>query len=1654
MLKNLTVGLVDDHYKSGYKMKECIVILGMHRSGTSVLTGLVSLFGGYVGADLMPPTKDNPMGYFENNKIYVLNERILRENNASWHDYSFVADDIKKPDFQQYVSDAKDVIQAELKFVNKLIIKDPRICILFPIWEQALQELDINIRIIFAYRSPLEVAHSLLKRDEIPVEKGLMLWSHYFLQSEVYSRKYQRMIVEYDKDFHDLPEFLDKVGDFIGADVNQEIQQKAKDLYSPNLKHHQVALDNISDDLPSYLTQLITLLVDKKLNSKKKVNQIRVEFNNSVKYYQYKKPLYLDELKDKEEQIAIREMDKEKQEEERLRLEGIIKELKVTIEEKSFRIAEALELKKEEIEDKNHVIVRGKEKLKAFEKNAYIKEKDLITIIKEREHQIKEQSHGLELLNSVYKMGDQLFQKTVTSKKYHKQLHNKVANVSKLKLRLKLLPFAKKSQKRLLRDRISIIQSGLFSPFFYLTINPDVKESGIDPLIHFCKYGWKEGRNPSLSFDTTAYLKKNPDVDRVKVNPLVHYIRSGKKEGRKINSVVLYGKRGNAFSQPKKAHSSYKKQSTKLLGPISENYWDKSLTALELLERKKKVVNGNIPSKLLEFSKEQLADSPIKISVIMPTWNRENSICQSLDSILEQSYLPFEIIVSDDGSTDGTIQLLKQNYEKQISEGLIQILQNEHQGVSATRNSGLEKATGELIAYLDSDNIWRQDYLLIMAAAFSENDELNCAYAALERHDKNDENNNKNKILAKKYNRKDLLNANFIDLNVFVHKKSLYRQCGGFDTKLKRLVDWELIIKYTKYYQPALIPFVGVDYILDDANLKNITTTVSLDDNRQLVYDLHFQERLRYELDYLRIAYVLWDFPALSQTFVMEEIKWLVKQGYDVVVYFSIEPDKVAILDFEVDSYQVKDADQLTELLIEHQRNLCHSHFAYPTATKLTYPACVKANIPFTFMPHAVDIFHNENKKRNNIGEISRHPLCLKVLVHGEFHKRFIEDCGVPSEKIAFNIQAVNVADFTRKGGVPYSKRNISNNNEVLRGVLITRFVEKKGINTLIDAAALLKNENIVFDIYGYGPLEEDYKKQIEALGVDNVILKGALNNQQDVAKAYQQSDFLITPCVVADNGDMDGFPTVILEAMAMGLPVITTDIAAIPDYLTDGVEALVTPAGDVEKLAESVLKLKAMSRQRIAAMVKRSQQFLDKKIGVKQTMQMLLDTWHGYTLEIFLVTFNTEKYEDSAETYEIIKRIFKYTTTPFTLTIIDNNSDDEFWLELCKQVGSYPNIRLIRKTQNLYCGPSSNIALELSDSEFGIYICSKEGFIKSHGWERPLLEHMRNNPNDALAGHHAQMPKYIYGKEYINHPDFAEFRIPEFAQENPERVFKHVQGGVFIIRRDFVAEHGGFNPATPHGGMDIEMSYFVESLGYELGEISEVASLTTKTRPTLTAITSERTVIAHPLTVESVKDEFDSLTKENGNKCNICGWQGKLFIQEVKESDLIQKCPECQSTGFGRSIMKVLANNLHIYRGETCMVLSNDKSMQGFLSNLFNTVLVNEDDGAFLNALQKIEVQIDFCIIDPELIHDSRKAKLWEEVLAKLAPTGEVLFADGLFEDDLILRDASTSTNKVLTGAMSKFDNKYTLEYLDYSSYCIAYDWRRIGKLKVISTK
>jgi hypothetical protein len=75
--------------------------------------------------------------------------------------------------------------------------------------------------------------------------------------------------------------------------------------------------------------------------------------------------------------------------------------------------------------------------------------------------------------------------------------------------------------------------SGLFDAAWYLAINPDVRDAGSQPLLHFCRYGWREGRWANRYFDPAWYLQCNPDVRAADVNPLLHYMRDGDREGRR-----------------------------------------------------------------------------------------------------------------------------------------------------------------------------------------------------------------------------------------------------------------------------------------------------------------------------------------------------------------------------------------------------------------------------------------------------------------------------------------------------------------------------------------------------------------------------------------------------------------------------------------------------------------------------------------------------------------------------------------------------------------------------------------------------------------------------------------------------------------------------------------------------------------------------------------------------------------------------------------------------------------------------------------------------------------------------------------------------------------------------------------------------------------
>lgn len=1158
-------------------------------------------------------------------------------------------------------------------------------------------------------------------------------------------------------------------------------------------------------------------------------------------------------------------------------------------------------------------------------------------------------------------------------------------------------------------DIVAMRKSGFFDQDYYLSANPDVAGAGVDPALHFHMHGWKEDRNPSKTFDVSFYKAEYKDNLRQGENPLVYHIRTGAFLGCRTSRTS----RRRAVT-PETISPIFKERR---VGPC---LFDKVASRGRLYGLlKNHDLKEILPAETLDLARTIVKNVPLSVSVIVPMWNRATTIVRAIDSILSQTYSAEQIIVIDDGSDDGSYDLVETKYQDYLKNERIVLLKTEHQGVSSARNAGLKVARSDLITYLDSDNEWDENYLLIMAAVFGENPAIGTAYAGL-KHIDND--NGTVRHLGRPYDRRALVQSNYIDMNVFAHRRFVSDQVGGFDEQLKRLVDWDFILRCTKFYSSIYIPFCAVDYYLDKDGLNNISRTVPLDENRVRVQRKHTTERLKYGLDSIKLAYVLWDWPALSQTFVIEEIRWLVQNGQDVIVYYKTEPDRSAVLDFDVDCRRVEGHIQLAKLLLDDDRNIIHSHFAYPAVTLLTYPAAKATGIPFSFYAHAVDIFHENNKKRNRVGEIVNDDLCLRVFVHGDYHKQVLEESGVHPHKIFYAMQAVDIERFKRPSSI------IDRCEGTKKIVFVGRFVEKKGVDILLKAAESLSSENVVFELYGYGPLYDDMARYAKDKTIANVHFKGVLQGSDELNKVFDQCDALVVPSVVAENGDTEGFPTIIFEAMAAGIPVIASAVSSVPSYLKDGVEAMLVEPGNPFSLSEKIKEFIRMPITRLSAMISNAKTFLVKNVGIEKLFQSYVDCWFDFSIDIFLVTFNNEKYEDSKETFEIIRRILAHTNTPFSLTIVDNNSDSSFRDSLVKMSQGDSRIKLILNTDNGYCGPASNTALWSSQSRFSVYVCSKEGFVGKHGWDRIVLGEFRYDEHAALGGHLVHLPKYTLGKELENFPDFEKFRNKKFARNHRERVFMHIQGGVFIINRDCLVELEGFNPKIPQAGMDVELSYYAESKGYLLKSIPPIKSITTKTLPRIHSSLDEDVVIAHPFTYGEATSNLDFVHSRKVSVCNICGTKAPVLVEHGAYN-----C--CQSTPFGRSVFKEIAYYPNGFRSERALLLTDDVGLIKRLSDRMYNVVVppavgNDKDGPLAGLFSVIVLDFDFFYQQyPSFERDVYKALHFFQ--KKLAAGGVAVFAFSGFENP----DVYSTVVDALPGKLKMVDAG--------KSNVIGEDWR-----------
>ncbi len=240
-----------------------------------------------------------------------------------------------------------------------------------------------------------------------------------------------------------------------------------------------------------------------------------------------------------------------------------------------------------------------------------------------------------------------------------------------------------------------------------------------------------------------------------------------------------------------------------------------------------------------------------------------------------------------------------------------------------------------------------------------------------------------------------------------------------------------------------------------------------------------------------------------------------------------------------------------------------HAHFA-TAATTVARLAARFARIPYTLTAHAKDIFHESVSPADLRRKLRDAGAAVTV---SDYNLEYLRECyGRTAEGVRRIYNGLELERF------PYEEPR-DRKPEILA---VGRLVEKKGFVDLVEACALLRDRGVDFRcrIVGFGEQEPELRAGVEGLGLEDRVELPGPRPQSALIEAVQGAAVFAAPCVVGRDGNRDGLPTVLLEAMALGTPCISTDVTGIPEVVRDGETGLMVPQRDPAALADAIGRL------------------------------------------------------------------------------------------------------------------------------------------------------------------------------------------------------------------------------------------------------------------------------------------------------------------------------------------------------------------------------------------------------------------------------------------------------------------------------------------------
>ena len=358
----------------------------------------------------------------------------------------------------------------------------------------------------------------------------------------------------------------------------------------------------------------------------------------------------------------------------------------------------------------------------------------------------------------------------------------------------------------------------------------------------------------------------------------------------------------------------------------------------------------------------------------------------------------------------------------------------------------------------------------------------------------------------------------------------------------------------------------------------------------------------------IAVGYVLKRYPRFSETFVVNEILALEKAGVQVDI-FALGPVSETHFQEAISRvrapvhrirHQFHDTELYWQLLVQARKTLpefrrlahladehdwvtvgqavllamqaqskdirhLHAHFGTQAATVARLAAAF-AGIHYSFTAHAKDIFHEEVVPAELATKLREAHTTVTV---SEYNRRHLQrEFGAAADRVTRLYNSVDLQAF------PFATKGETAGPD--RIAAVGRLVEKKGFGDLLTAVAELvgAGRDVHVDLVGTGPLEATLRERIGELGLGDVVTMHGALPQSRVREIVAAADVFAAPCVVGADGNRDGLPTVLLEALALGTPCVSTPVTGIPEIVRHEETGLLAPESDPAALGQAIARV------------------------------------------------------------------------------------------------------------------------------------------------------------------------------------------------------------------------------------------------------------------------------------------------------------------------------------------------------------------------------------------------------------------------------------------------------------------------------------------------